>query len=560
MSISLRPEHLKRYRDIAGLLVKYGRSDIARGIGYHEPAASAQADAPEKKRAEDLARDLEKLGPTFIKLGQLLSTRADLLPPEYLEALARLQDDCEPFSFAEVETIVAEELKVRLSKGFSEFESEPLAAASLGQVHRARLRDGRAVAVKVQRPGIREQILEDFSAFEEIAVLLDRHSEAGARYGFTGLVAEFKETLLAELDYKKEAENLKTIGANLADFSRIFVPAPVDDYTSARVLTMDYVRGRKVTEIQPLDRVEIDGKPLADELFRAYLKQVLVDGVFHADPHPGNVFVTDSGDIALIDLGMVARISPGIQEQLLRLLLAVSEGRGEEAADLAIRMGQKREDFDPSEYRARVVKVVSAFQHATVEKLQVGRVLLELSRIGAETGIRPPSELTMVGKTLLNLDQVGRTLDPTFDPNAAVRREAAELLRQRLLKSASPGHLVSTLLDAKEFAEKLPSRVNRILDLVAENKIRVGVDAIDERLLLDGLQKVANRITMGLVIAALIVGAALLMRVETAFRIFGYPGLAMLCFLAAAGGGVLLVANILKSDIKTPEKPKTIPR
>jgi predicted unusual protein kinase regulating ubiquinone biosynthesis (AarF/ABC1/UbiB family) len=555
MALSLKPSHWKRYKDIAWLLVKYGRGDVASRFGMeagwareNEPASSDSSPPP-----EDLARDLERLGPTFVKIGQLLSTRSDLLPARYTEALSRLQDSVAPFSFAQVEEIVAEELGTRISKAFSEFEATPLAAASLGQVHRARLRDGRAVAVKVQRPGIRDQILEDLEAFGEIARLLDRHLEP-SNPSVADTVEEFRRALLPELDYRQEARNLASIGSSLQEFDRLLVPRPVDDYTTSRVLTMDYVAGEKITKLSPLVRLEVDGGALAEELFAAYLKQILIDGFFHADPHPGNVFLTDDRRLALLDLGMVARVSPEMQEQLLKVLFAVSEGRGDEVADRAMEIGRRAESFDAEEYRRRVNESVGLLHHAKVAQLQIGRVLLEMSRTAAETGLALPSELTLLGKTLLHLDAVGRTLDPEFDPNAAVRRHTAELLRQRMWKSASPGSLASALLETREFVQKMPGRVNRLLELVSENRLRVRVDAIDERQLIEGLHKIANRVAVGLVLAALIVGAALLMQVPTSFRILGYPGLAMLFFLAATAGGFLLVIDILLSDRRSGRK------
>ncbi|HEX9305381.1 MAG TPA: AarF/ABC1/UbiB kinase family protein [Thermoanaerobaculia bacterium] len=558
MAVSLKPSHLKRYKDIAVLLVKYGRGDLASGLGVEaeiaRPAGRSKETAP---RAEELARDLEQLGPTFIKIGQLLSTRADLLPVEYIEALSRLQDDVLPFPFAEVERIVSEELGLRISKAFADFEATPLAAASLGQVHRATLRDGRAVAVKVQRPGIREQIAEDLDSFKEIAQLLDRHADAGRLYQLEKVVDEFRKTILRELDYRLEAQNLVSLRENLRDFDRILVPEPVEDYTTSRVLTMEFVSGRKITALSPLTKLEIDGAQLAEELHRAYLKQILIDGFFHADPHPGNVFLTDDGRLALIDLGMVARISGDMQESLLKLLLAVSDGRGDEAADRAAVIGEKLETFDETEFRRRVAELVGALQHARLEQIQIGRVVLEVSRLSANAGMRLPPELAMLGKTLLHLDEIGRTLDPTFDPNASVRRNAARLMQRRMAKSASPANLYASLLEAKDFVEKLPGRVNKVLDILASNQLRVDVNAVDERMLIDGLHKIANRIALGLILAALIVGAALLMQVPTAFRILGYPGLAIFFFLAAALGGVALVVSILASDRRPPERRRT---
>jgi predicted unusual protein kinase regulating ubiquinone biosynthesis (AarF/ABC1/UbiB family) len=552
MGISLKGEHLKRYRDIAALFMKYGRSDLVKNAGLEELATvEPPAAAPgEAELAQQLASDLEKMGPTFVKIGQLLSTRADLLPLPYMEALARLQDKVEPFPFLEVEKIVSAELGVRLSKAFAEFEPEPVAAASLGQVHRASLRDGRDVAVKVQRPGIREQMVKDLEALAEIAAFADQHTEVGRRFGFVTMLEEFRKTLLRELDYRLEARNMEILAANLRAFDLIVVPLPIEDYTTSRVLTSDYIRGEKITKLSPLVRTEIDGEQLAEQLFRAYLQQILVDGFVHADPHPGNVFLTDDNRIALLDLGMVARIPPGMQEKLLRLLLAVSEGRAEDAATVAISMGEVTPMFDEKGFRRDVADLVAQNIGATVGQIQVGREMLVLARMCGERGIRVPPELTMLGKTLLNLDQVGRTLDPDFDPNAAIRRNAAELTRQRVRKSLSPGNLFAGVMELKEFAENLPRRVNTILDRVASNSLEVKVDAIDEKMLLEGFIKIANRITMGLILAALIVGAALLMRVETTFRLLGYPGLAMLCFLLAAAGGVSLVASILWSDHK----------
>ncbi len=550
MALSLRAEHLKRYRDVAWLLVKYGRSDVVHRAGLDEALGD---DRPEPREAPpeavELADDLERLGPTFVKLGQLLSTRADLLPTPYLDALARLQDHCEPVPFEEIERVVEAELGARLSKAFSRFEDRPLAAASLGQVHRARLRDGREVAVKVQRPGIRERIVDDLDALGEIAEFLDDHTERAGGVSLSDVVEEFRKAILQELDYRREAANLETIAHNLERYDEILVPLPVTDYSTSRVLTMDFIRGRKVTALSPLARLEMDAAPLADVLFAAYLRQILVDGVFHADPHPGNVFLTDDGRLALLDLGMVGRVSQRMRERLLSLLLAISEGQGEEAADVALRLGSPDpERLDEERFRADMGQLVDEVRGSTVEEIAVGRIVLEISRMAARSGIAVPREMTMLGKTLLNLDAVGRALDPDFDPDAAIRRHAAELTRERMKEQASPGNVLSSLIETAEFAERLPRRVNRILDQMASNELRFRVDAIDERTLIEGFQKVANRIAMGLVLGALIVGAAMLMRVPTKFEILGYPGLAILCFAGAAAGGVWLLVTILLQD------------
>ncbi|HUF76684.1 MAG TPA: AarF/ABC1/UbiB kinase family protein, partial [Longimicrobiales bacterium] len=471
-----------------------------------------------------------------------------------LEALSRLQDDVEPFPYEQIEPIVAEELGVRISKAFESFEEKPFAAASLGQVHRATLRDGRHVVVKVQRPGIREQVLVDLEAMAEIAGFLDRHTETGERMGFRAMVEEFGRTLMSELDYRREAANLRAIGANLERFESIVVPRPVDDYTTSRVLTMDYVPGTNIDALSPVVKVDLDGERLADELFEAYLQQILVDGLFHADPHPGNVLLTRDRRIALLDLGMVGRIDGPMQERLLRLLLALADLDSARAADVALSIGRPLDGFDPEPFRRGVADLVAKHGTDSVQQVEVGRAVLQLTRLAADHGVRMPHELTVLGKTLLNLDAVGRTLAPTFQPNAAIRRHANDIMGRRMNREASLSQLLSVLLDGKEFIRELPGRLNRTLDLVANNHLRIKVDSIDEAVLLVGLLKVANRITAGLVLAAVIVSAALMMQTDTAFTVFGYPGIAMLFFLAASAGAFWLVWSILWTDRDTKDR------
>ena len=540
-------ERLSRYKDLAVFIAKYGRADFVAHAGLEPADHGPHAALP---HAEAFARDLEALGPTFIKLGQLLSTRADLLPQPYLDALARLQDDLEPFPFADVQRIVEEELGVRLSKAFEHFDETPIAAASLGQVHRAVLRGGREVAVKIQRPGIEERVVKDLNALDEVAALFDRFSGASRNVDAVRMLQEFRRSLMSELDYREEARNLVTLSKQLEDFELIVVPLPVDDYTTARVLTMDYVPGTKITTVSPVERTEVDGAALADQLFRAYLQQILVDGVFHADPHPGNVLMTPDHRLALVDLGMVGRLSSIAQEQLFKMLLAISEGKGDDAASVAIALSERKEEFDEPALRREVISLVSRYQGAALKEINVGRVMLEVFRAGSQHGLKMSPDMALLGKALLNLDEIGRVLDPEFDVNASMRSNAMTLMQRRMWKGTTAAGVWTSMLEVREFAERLPGRVNRILDALACNDLRLKVEVIDHGSIIEGLQKVANRIALGLVLAALIVGAAMLMQVRTAFTILGYPGLAMLLFMAAAGGGFWMAWRIIASDVR----------
>ena len=540
------------------LFLKYGTSDLAKEFEAEklEPENKSLPEKSGQSKPEELADDLEKMGPTFIKFGQLLSSRPDLLPEPYLKALARLQDKVKPFPYEQVEEIVASELGVRISKAFSFFDQKQLAAASLGQVHVAALRDGRAVVVKVQRPEIRQQIAEDFEVLEEIASFFDEHTEIGKRYRFGKILAEFKSTLLQELDYQREATNLLTLANNMKQFRRIQIPLPVADYSSRHVLTMDYVQGAKITALSPLARLGLDGEVLAEELFQAYLKQVLVDGFFHADPHPGNVFLTDDGRVALLDLGMTGRLTTGMQENLLRLILAVSEGNGDEAVKIVLRISETGDNFQEDEFRKQANDFISQQRDQSLNKQNLGSALLQMSRAAADTGLHVPSELTILGKTLLQLEEVGKILCPEFNPDASVRRNVAEIMRRRVLKAASPGNVFGSIMEMKDFVGGLPERVNKILDTVGNSELEVNVRTPDAKHLLNGFEKIANRVTTGIILAALIVGAALMMRINSSFEIFGYPGIAMIFFLIAIGGSGWLIIGILWKDYKDKAKQK----
>lgn len=537
----------RRYSAIVRLLLRHGRSDLVSGASLEEYGSDADAYDETTDKAEAFAADLESMGPTFIKLGQLLSTRFDLLPASYTTALSRLQDDVEPFDVEVVRRTIAEELGADVRHLYADFDPEPLAAASLGQVHRATLRSGREVAVKVQRPGVREDVRADMATLARIAAVADKGSNLGRTYGFARLLREFDRSLRLELDYRREARNLTRFAELTSPYDLLVVPEPVLDLTTGRVLTMDYVEGRKVTDVGPLGLLDIDAEAVVDQLFSAYLKSILDNGFLHADPHPGNLLVTPDGRLAIIDLGMVTTVPPRIQDKVVRLLVAIGDDNGEQAARVLADMGQPLDHYDANAFRDDVTHLVS---DAVAEgpDLQAGRVLVELSRTAGVHGLRPPPEMAMVGKALLNLDQSTMHLDPGFVPAEAIRENLRHILRGGL--RTSTGDLVTAALDAKEFTSQLPRRANQILDSLADGQLRLRVDAVDEARLHTVLQRLANRLTLGLIIAAAILGASLLMQVPTHSRILGYPAIAIVLFTVALLGGVALAVWIVVTDRK----------
>lgn len=536
---------LSRYVDLVRLLLRYGRSDLVTGSGLGGVDLGTSGEEGSPATAEAFAADLERMGPTWIKLGQLLSTRHDLLPAAYTEALSRLQDDVAPFDGRVAAGIVEEDLGAGLRHLFAEFDLEPMAAASLGQVHRARTRSGKDVVVKVQRPGVREAVAQDMEVLSRLAAAVDRHTELGRRYGAADLLEQFRRSLAGELDYVQEARNLRTFGELTEDDEHLFVPQPLDDYTTSRVLTMERVEGRKVTDIGELGMLSVEGKQISEELFRAYLRMILDEGVLHADPHPGNMILTDDGRLALIDLGMVATVPRRVQDSVIKLLLAISDGDGEEAARVLAEMGHPLEDHDAARFRDDVTHLVSGAVAAGGD-VDAGGVMVELSRLSGAHGLRPPPEMAMIGKALLNLDRATMHLDPDFSPSEAVRANVDQLLRRGL--STTPGSLMAAAMEAKTFTAQLPRRANRLLDALGDGELTLRVNAFDEERLLRVAQHLTTRLVVGLVLSAIIVGAALTMRVESEVTLLGYPAVAMVFFLLAAVGGLVLIVSVVVTD------------
>ncbi|MDR5590546.1 AarF/UbiB family protein [Christiangramia sp. SM2212] len=549
--MSNTPDKIRRYYKFIRFMLKYWNSDLFRqtsAVAMNDELSEDDDEHKFDQTPEELVEDLKAMGPTYIKLGQLLSTRPDLLPDEYLNALANLQDNVSPVPFEEVKEIIEKELGTKISKGFNSFDEKPLASASIGQVHRAELHSGRPVAVKVQRPGIAQQFMDDLDTLDELTAMAVNHLETAKTYAIDEVFAELRRILLNELDYKKEAQNLKTLKKNLDQYEHLIIPEPIDDYSSTRVLTMEFVSGKKITSLSPLRQMENDYSEHVEELVEAYLQQIINDGFAHADPHPGNIKFTEDDKIALIDLGMVARFTPQLQENLIELLLAISQSNGEKTAHSLLKMSELSEDSQKKQFAKTVSDVIMESENSRAKDLQTGRILIQLNRLALATHIKLPVEINILGKILLNLDQIVAMLDPEFDLRAAIQRNVHEIMRKKMISELKPENFFSTLLETKHFVEKMPERMNQISENLANNEFKIKIDAIDEKRVTDGFQKVANRITLGLIIASMIIGASMLMQVPSDFTILGYPGLAMLFFLLAAVGAIVLSYVIIFKD------------
>jgi predicted unusual protein kinase regulating ubiquinone biosynthesis (AarF/ABC1/UbiB family) len=558
----LKTSNLGAYTDLLLLFTRYGRKDFRLSLNREDlmlpEAAAGEIEPDVRARAEAFANTLKKMGPTYVKFGQLLSTRPDVVPPEYIEALESLQDSLEPFSFADVERIVEEDLGVRISKAFEHFEAVPIAAASLGQVHRARLKHPgsdpdsvRDVVVKVQRPNVSEQVHRDLDVFTEIAIELEKHTEIGQKLNLVAAIEQARMVMFSELNYLQEARNTEAFRKNLADFPQLYVPMVVHDFTSPRVLTTELVRGRKVSKLTPLALIEGDYAELAAVLTQAYLKQICVDGTWHSDPHPGNVFIRENPDdgtpqIVLLDFGMVSRISNEFQDEVIKLLLAISSNRGAEVADTCVRLCEVQERFDSVKFTRDISTLVAAVHGASAKDINTGQLIFTVIGVANNNDLKAPAELTMLAKTLLHLDSITKKLDPDYDPQRVIRDYAEDLITQKLKQKFHPRNFYPAMLDLNQLALDLPRRAREIVDLTAGGKLTVGVKLSQAEELLSGIHKVANRITIGIVIAALLISSSLMIRVYPNFALTGY-------ILASIAGFYLIISTIVR-DRKDREK------
>lgn len=589
----LSPRYIPRLAATIGLFTRYGLLDRARGqsllsLQGTQLGEDDTGDSGVAENAQGFRHRLVELGPAYIKLGQVLSTRPDLLPREYIDELEHLQDDVAPMDFAQVEETVQAELGARISKLFTSFDDKPLGSASLGQVHAAELRDGRSVVVKVQRPGLRELLDDDIAFFREMAGFLTAHTSAGDRVDLVGVVQQVERALGDELDYRTEARNGAAFRKSLATFPRILIPRVVDAYTTHKVLTTERIRGVKIDEIPPITRIDYDFSALAEEFSKAYLRQITVVGHFHADPHPGNIFVVLPGPsnpqtpaeasasdrrvderpvatplaraeqearkgsstavppapgepkLALIDFGMTAHLTDRLRDSVVRLLLSIAENHGDTAAETLIEMGETVDTFNRNTYVREVGALISRHVDQTVGDTPAGLVLYEMITIGYREGLKLPAELTLLAKALFNLDAVTRSLDPGFNPSETIREYTNEIANERAKRDLSPARLFKIATETSDLMGALPHRLDLITQKLASSDFAVRIDAPQLGVLLRGMEKIANRIFTGLVLAGLLIASGQLLPY---WRKLGLTG-----FVIAAALALYMVVSILVTD------------
>lgn len=548
------PQDIARLHALASVLVRHGFADLVQRLGIVRVLARAghalpatHADTPATLTAPVRVRQaLEEMGPCFVKLGQLLATRVDLFPPAWIAEFSRLQNAVPPVPFTDLRPEMEAALGAPLATAFAAIDPEPLAAGSIAQVHRARLHDGRDVVVKVRRPGIRRDIEADLRLLQGVARRLEHRFPDLARYHPAGMVAQFRASLLRELDLAAECHNAERIAAAFADDPRLVVPAVHWPWTNEAMNVQDFVDGIGVIDLSSLDAAGIDRRGIARDGAQLVLKMLLRDGYFHADPHPGNVFVLGDGRLALIDFGMVGRLSQARRAEVVRLLSGLVERDAVQVTEVLLEWTGAA-DVDEDGLAAGIDDFVDRYHGIPLGELDLSRMLLDVVALLQAHRLALPADLALMIKVCLTLEGLGRSLDPQFD----MAQQARPFLRRAMARELGPRALaqrgVSALADAARVLSALPGDLGRMRRALRGGGARVHV-RVEE---LDGfsrqLSHSANRLAGSLVIAALIVGSSIAMTVRGGPTWMGLPFFGLLGFIGASLAGLWLLWTIFRS-------------
>jgi ubiquinone biosynthesis protein len=497
---------------------------------------------------ERLRLALEELGPTFIKLGQIISTRADLLPPDFQNELSKLQDAAPPVPFADIQSVITQELGVSPNEAFAEFNADPVATASIGQAHAAKRHDGEEVVVKVQRPGVHEQVEEDLDILYQLAQTASRRWDVANHYDVLGLVQEFSDTLRGELDYLREARNAQRFGESFAEDVKVRVPRVFRDTTTQRVITLELLRGVKISDEDALADYPVDESAIADHVFEMYLKMIFEDGFFHADPHAGNFFIDSSGRIGLIDFGMVGYVDNRLQDDLVRLILATVMEDADRMVDVILDLGVARSRIDRSILRQDIQRLLNRYSGRSLGEIELGAAIEDGLMIVRRHNLQLPSNLALLLKTGIMAEGLAARVNPDFDPMAELKPYTERLIMQQMDPRDLGRRVGFASLEAAQLGIEMPHMVRRILSSVDRGQVEVGVRPERFEPLLFRIERMVNRVVLGILTASFIIGLAVLMAV------YSPPGWDRLAgvvfgagFLVAGAMGLYLVWTILRS-------------
>ena len=546
--------HLNRYRQILAVLFKYGFGDLLEmlkidqyiEVGLQMISRKRASRDERLSRPQRLRMAFQELGPTYIKLGQILSTRPDLVPMEYIAELSKLQDRIPAFPFEQVRNVISSEFGMPPEDLFDTLEEEPFASASIGQVHRAVLKDGESVAVKFQRPGIQKIIEVDLEIMLHLATLAEHHIEELSFHRPVKIVEEFAKTLEKEIDYKNEATNMERVARHFLDDPHVYIPKVYRETTTTRVLSTEFVEGIKISDIEKLEAAGLDRKILTARGADLVLKQIFVYGFFHADPHPGNIFVLPDNVICLLDFGMTGIVDRQTREDFVDLLDSIVHQNEIRASQALLKLTDWEYEPDRRRFEREVADFMGRHLYKPLKDIELGRLLQELLELATALRLRIPPDIFLMMKAFSTVEGVGHLLDPSFDMIA----QATPFITEVKLARYKPQRIADDVYDLTSrllhFFQQFPKDLLDLASLIRQQKLGIRIEHRGLETMLATLDSVSNRISFSILIAALIIGSALIVISETPPLIYGISLIGILLFSAAAIMGIWLLVAILK--------------
>lgn len=545
-------DNIKRLREIVYVFLKYGFSPLVERLHLYRLVSIGRRlrlrkEAEELSLPERLRLAFEELGPTFIKLGQLLSTRPDVLPEEYIQELRKLLDKVPPERSEDIVKEIEEELGVPVGSVFKSFNRKPVAAASIAQVHLATLHDGREVAVKVQRPKIRKTIERDIRILYYIARLLERYIPETQLFNPTGIVDEFSRMISREMDFLYEASSMERMAVETKGEEDLIIPEVIREYTTKRVLTMERLYGIRVDDVDRLVMAGIDPRDVARRLAEIYMKQIFLYGFFHADPHPGNIFITKDGRIGLCDFGIMGRLNERLKLGLADLMIAVVNTDYDAVAELQITLGVIKEEVDIEELKEDMRDLLVPYHGRPLKEINPAEVFSQIIGIGIKYGIRLPKELMLLDKTFLVLDALLRRLAPDLVLLEIARPFALRIIKERRAPKKALSDLLKETQSLQTYVREYPDQIHRLLKKMVEDRFTIDFTHRGLENLIGEMDRSSNRLTFGIIVSSLIIGSALIILSGVGPKVYGISVFGVIIFALGAILGFALTILILKS-------------
>ena len=545
---------IRRYWDIARILSKYGFDHVLEMLGLADMAARGRRllrCAPKSlaglSSAERMRLALEELGPTFVKLGQILSTRPDIVPAAFVKEFEKLQDQVPSIPFEALRAQIERELGDSVEALFDTIESEPLAAASIAQVHRARLKTGEQVVVKVRRPGVVAQIESDISALMALAALAERHVSGSELYDPVGVVREFARTIRREMDFAREGHTIEKFRDNFKATPWMYFPRVHWTHSTRGVLTLEYIDGIKVSDLDVLDRAGLNRTLIAQRGADAFLEMVLTHGFFHGDLHPGNVFILPDNVICLLDYGIVGRLDEGTSTFLSDILLAIVDRDMDQVISLLLFAGDISDSLDIRALKRDLTHFIDGYYEIPLSEIEVGRMLLEFIEIITLYTIRIQPDLMLLAKSLVLIEGMGRSLDPSFDMVGHIRPFMEKNLRRKMSPHAMARNMSLIFSSYLNLARNLPRDLKEIVNRLNRNKFKIDLEHRGLDKFTADFDRSMNRLSSSLILAALIIGSSIIMQTGRGPQLLGFPVLAFMGYTVAALIGLWLVYAIIRS-------------